>query len=143
MRETIFVRLKTLNMKKTNRFKTAFCILLTACCIVSFGKAMTIHDDEGTRILIRQIPPVSSNAPRLPIYNPFFAELVNGIVLLGSYSYYGVVDVTLTSTAGDDYSTVFDTADGTIVIPISGSPGEYTLLITTASGLEFIGEFVL
>ncbi len=77
----------------------------------------------------------------MPAYNPFFAEFANGNVLLGSYTYYGIVDVSLTSTAGDDYSTVFDTADGTIIIPVSGYAGDYTLLITTASGLEYVGEF--
>ena len=77
----------------------------------------------------------------MPVYVPFYAELENGYVLLGSYSNCGIVDVSLTSTAGDDYSTMFDTSDGTILIPISGLTGDYTLLITTLSGVEFIGEF--
>ena len=84
---------------------------------------------------------ISQSSPRMPAYNPFFAEFANGNVLLGSYTYYGIVDVSLTSTAGDDYSTVFDTADRTIIIPVSGYAGDYTLLITTASGLEYVGEF--
>ena len=79
----------------------------------------------------------------MPAYNPFYAELENGNVVLGSFSYYGTVEISLTSTAGDNYSTVFDTVDGTILIPISGNTGDYILLITTASGLEFIGEFSL
>ena len=79
--------------------------------------------------------------PRTPDSIPFYAELESGYVLLGSFSSCGIVDVSLTSTAGDDYSTVFDTANGTIIIPVSGITGDYTLLITTASGMDYIGEF--
>jgi hypothetical protein len=123
-------------------------ILITLCIIAGclmggHSYASPVKQNDGETIAIRADSVVPPGAPHAPVYNPFFATLESGFVLLGSSSYFGVVDVSLTSTAGDDYSTVFDTADGTIVIPISGSQGDYTLLITTASGLEFIGEFVL
>ena len=102
-----------------------------------------INQEDGPRIVISQIPAVPPGSPHMPAYNPFYAELINGNVLLGCVSSYGVVDVNLTSTAGDDYSTEFDTSTATIIIPTSGHYGDYTLLITTPSGLEFIGEFSL
>jgi hypothetical protein len=79
----------------------------------------------------------------MPVYNPFFAELMNGYVILGSSSSYGTVSVSLTSTAGDDYSTSFDTTDGAIILPISGAAGFYTILIPTPGGAQFVGEFTI
>lgn len=52
-----------------------------------------------------------------------------------------MVTVSLTSTAGDNYSTTFDTEDGAILLPISGNTGSYTLQITTSSGTRYVGEF--
>ena len=99
--------------------------------------------DDPKQIIIVQSSTIPPGSPRMPAYNPFYAELENGNVVLGSYSYCGTVEISLTSTVGDDYSTAFDTADGTIRIPISGNTGDYILLITMATGLEFIGEFSL
>ncbi len=45
------------------------------------------------------------------------------------------------NTAGDFFQTVFDTEEGSILIPISGNPGNYTLMLVMASGLVFEGEF--
>lgn len=132
-------------MKKKSilRKTVCLCCLIVGCLASVPTQASSLKQSDGKDIRIVQRPTIPSGAPRTPAYCPFYAELMEEGVLLGSFYFCGVVDVTLTSTAGDDYSTVFDTADGTIVIPISGSTGEYTLLITTASGLEFIGEFVL
>ena len=56
---------------------------------------------------------------------------------------YGVVSVTLVSTAGDYYQTFFDTEDVQLVVPISGETGHYTLTLVTERGLVFKGEFDL
>ena len=109
--------------------------------LVSQGSYCAFSSKDEITISIRKKPVSFPGSPQLPAYNPFYAELGNGNVLLGSTASYGVVDVCLTSTAGDYYTTVFDTADGSINIPISGLTGDYTLLITTASGVEYIGEF--
>ena len=83
----------------------------------------------------------SNNNPRTPANNPFTAVLYDTYVLLGCLGDYGDVSVELTSTAGDNYSTSFDTADGAILIPVSGNTGYYILSIITQSGQEFVGEF--
>ena len=62
-------------------------------------------------------------------------------VLLGSQFEYGVVAVTLISTAGDFYETQFDTEDGQIIIPISGDAGHYILTLVTELGVVFEGMF--
>ena len=117
-------------------------MIILAGCFASFTSyASFIKQSDGEDIWILPIPTNPQGSPHMPVYVPFYAELENGYVLLGSYSNCGIVDVSLTSTAGDDYSTVFDTSDGTIIIPISGLTGDYTLLITTLAGVEFIGEF--
>jgi hypothetical protein len=124
---------------KKSVFLIISCLLFAVNMIQVSGQ--NPGQDDPEEIIISQSSTIPSGSPRMPAYNPFFAEFANGNVLLGSYTYYGIVDVSLTSTAGDDYSTVFDTADRTIIIPVSGYAGDYTLLITTASGLEYVGEF--
>lgn len=107
------------------------------------GEHHTSITSENPQILIIPIPSDIPDAPRMPVYNPFFAELMNGYVILGSSSSYGTVSVSLTSTAGDDYSTILDTTDGAIILPISGAAGFYTILITTPGGAQFVGEFTI
>ena len=117
-------------------------MIILATSPVSFTSyASLIKQSDGEEIIISPKPANPQGSPHMPAFVPFYAELEDSYVLLGSYSNLGTVDVSLTSTAGDDYSTMFDTSDGTILIPISGLTGDYTLLITTLSGVEFIGEF--
>ena len=120
-------------------------LLMVAIIVVPFsGKASAKEgSSENTPIIIRQDPTNVNGAPRMPVFNPFFAELLSGYVLLGSTSPYGTVDVDITSTAGDSYSTSFDTLDGAIVLPVSGDSGFYSLRITTAAGVQFVGEFTI
>lgn len=130
-------------MKHLSLFKRiAFIIAFIIGCFASYSSSASLMKQlDGENIRIFQKPTIPQGAPHMPAFNPFYAELESGSVLLGSLSSCGIVDVSLTSTAGDDYSTVFDTADGTIIIPVSGITGDYTLLITTASGVDYIGEF--
>lgn len=96
---------------------------------------------QGHDILIQPCPPIPAEAPRTPIYNPFYATLETTDVLLGCYCNYGTVSVSVVSTAGDYYSTGFDTEEGIIILPISGLSGHYTLTIVCAGGIVFGGEF--
>lgn len=116
-------------------------LLIPVGLILLQGSTMAFPSKDEITISIRKQPVSFPGAPQAPAYNPFYAELGAGNVLLGSYSNCGIVDVSLTSTAGDDYSTVFDTSNGTIYIPISGYTGDYVLLITTLAGVEYVGEF--
>ena len=127
--------------------KTAFLFGLTTATFV-FGSSLNCHtlsavSKDSKTIIIVQKPTTPPEAPRMPAYNPFFAELMDGYVILGSSTVYGTVSVSLTSTAGDNYSTSFDTSDGAILLPISGDAGLYTLRITTSGGLQFVGEFTI
>lgn len=107
------------------------------------GTISSVSQSGNHPIIIYQGPSGISDEPRSPVFNPFFAELMNGYVILGSTTPCGTVSVHISSTAGDDYSTNFDTSDVTIIIPISGNPGDYTLTITTPLGAHFIGEFTI
>ncbi|MBR5736144.1 MAG: hypothetical protein IKX60_05085 [Bacteroidales bacterium] len=128
--------------KRTLLNGIACCIFCIFGCLTSYDSyASYIKQTDGEDIIISQKPINPQGVPRTPIIIPFYAELESGYVLLGSFSSCGIVDVSLTSTAGDDYSTVFDTANGSIIIPISGNTGDYVLLITTPAGTEYIGEF--
>ena len=129
--------------------KAKFCFGLLFCFLMAIdapgstiSKSISAEDDETT-IHIRQTSTGDLGSPRMPAYNPFYAELEGNVVFLGSFNGVGTVYVEMESTAGDSYSTYFDTLDGFILIPISGDTGDYTLLITMADGTQFIGEFTL
>lgn len=121
--------------------------VLAGLLLFSLGSQFTATPhpclDGPEEILIHQDPTDPSGDPRSPSFNPFFAYEDGSSVTLGSVSSYGDVAVTLVSTAGDNYQTVFDTEDVQIVIPISGATGHYTLTLVTERGLVFEGEFDL
>ena len=103
-----------------------------------FSKGTT---QDATPIIIESESNQPEEEPRGPVFNPFSAYCLNNQVVLESSVSYGPVSVSLTSTAGDNYSTVFDTEDGFIIIPISGLSGDYTLSLVDATGQRFVGEF--
>lgn len=115
------------------------CLTAKASGLALFSVGSSMY--QGHDILIQPCPPIPAGAPRTPVINPFYATQEATYVLLGSYSDYGVVSVSVISTAGDYYITDFDTEDGTIVLPISGLSGHYTLTIVCAGGIVFGGEF--
>ena len=121
-------------------------LILVLLCLIGvnfsiYGTSNPSTISDPGEILILPQNDIPDDAPRSPVLNPFYAYLINGFVLLGSNRSIGDVYVALTSTAGDNYSTVFDTSEGSIIIPISGFAGDYTLLLTDAFGAQFVGEF--
>ena len=131
-------------MKAKHLFRLAI-MMMAVGTLESSGANLTTPMKDNTPILIRQNPTNPIGEPRTPVSNPFFAELLegSGYVLLGVTTPCGNVSVQITSTAGDDFSTYFNTSSGVILLPISEDPGYYTLLITMGDGVQFIGEFTL
>lgn len=135
---------KTKTMQKAIKTIFACAIVGTLFCVSSLVFAEESHSAcSGNDILIAQRPLTPQGAPRTTVPNPFFATQETSFVLLGSYFECGIVTVTLVSTAGDYYTTDFDTEDGQIIIPISGDSGHYTLTLVTERGLVFEGTFEL
>lgn len=121
-------------------------ILLIGSTISGFSEESNNTSlSENLPILIIQDKSDDPDAPRTPSFNPFIAELMDGSnsVLLGSTDNVGTVAVQITSTAGDNYSTYFDTSVGAILLPISGNSGYYTLTIITSDGVHYVGEFTI
>ncbi len=127
-------------MKQSFIIGLAFSVIL-ASSFPCFGGTTSKEAEDNTPIIIRQDSTELPGAPRSN--NPFFAELSNGYVILGASTSSGTVLVRITSTAGDDYSTYFNTSAGMILLPISGDPGDYLLSITTPDGIHYIGEFTI
>lgn len=131
-------------MKKIQKIMKAIFTILTICLLTiatvetSFAKVMRGH----TIIIVQR--PDTPGAPRTPVINPFLAELLEGCdsVLLEATDIVGTVYVQITSTAGDNYSTLFDTSEASIILPISGNAGYYTLTISYG-GIQFVGEFTI
>ncbi len=105
------------------------------------GTTTSTQDQSNTPIIIINNSTEPEDAPRSN--NPFFAELSDGYVLLGASTTCGTVSVRITSTAGDDFNTYFDTSSGVIILPVSGNTGSYLLSITTSGGTHYIGEFTI
>lgn len=116
-------------------------MMTVVSCLFKVNAATVSVPDGGDLIIIQQYPINPEGNPRGPVFNPFTAYRINTTVVLASDTSYGLVNVTLISTAGDYYTTVFDTEDGFIVIPISGNPGDYTLLLADSNGKAFVGYF--
>jgi len=122
--------------------KTLFRLLLTASFAVLFSLPINAQND-GVPVPIISNDEGGSNENRSPEQIPFYAQIQGSYVILSCYSSIGNANVTLTSTAGDDYETVFDTSFGVIFIPISGNSGFYRLDIVLPSGQSYYGEFIL
>ena len=118
-------------------FATFLMVLTSTTNLLSMGVK------DGEAIEVHPVNTEVSGIPRGPVFNPFTAYRLNNTVVLESDTSYGVVNITLVSTAGDYYTTVFDTEDGSILIPISGNSGDYSLLITDLSDAQFIGTFAI
>lgn len=103
----------------------------------------TSVSDGDPEIIVLQPSTNIPGGPRTPDYNPFTAYLQNNQVVLESSENCGLVAVEITSTTGFYSSTVFDTEDGSVIIPIDGQAGNYNVCLTTPSGLFYFGMFVL
>ena len=130
-------------MRKVTMIKAAICCLLVSAALKTVVASESILKDGGLTIDIESVSVEYPEAPRSVV--PFFAEYYDilSCVVLTCVSPCGDVDVTLESTAGDWYQTVFDTLDGTILIPASGDSGHYTLTIVASDGTTYEGEFYL
>lgn len=117
--------------------------LMATTAICSYAIAGVQQLSDGNGITLHEVSDDAIEAPRSAV--PFLAEyndLLNCVVLT-CVSPCGDVEVTLESTAGDWYQTVFDTLDGTILIPASGDSGHYTLTLVASDGTTYEGEFYL
>lgn len=132
-------------MKSKTKNLTA--VLLVIAGLLKMATCPVLYSEPvGQEIIPVVIGPDPSNPngdPRGPVFNPFTAYLQNNQVVLNCSISFGLVSVSLVSTAGDNYSTVFDTGDGFIFIPISGNMGDYTLVLLDSLGTSYVGEFSL
>lgn len=128
---------------KTERITSLLTALLLAVATLSIGLNQAFGNgvQEHRSILITQQPPTPEEAPRSTPGNPFSAELYDNAVSLFCSTDCGDADVVIYSTAGDYQELIFDTAQSVVWLPISGMPGDYSIVIVTEDGRVFLGEF--
>lgn len=131
------MKTKTINYLTTALLTAAIMLIDANVCT---SKMVEVQDGP---IVIIPKPTHPEEEPRSPIYNPFSAFLEDDYVILNSSVSYGIIDVELVSTTGDFYQTVFDTEDGSILVPISGNSGCYTITLITTSGQVYEGQFIV
>ena len=124
-------------MKKT--IKLIVVALFAALTVLPLGGA----EDPVLIPVIKlpETPDQNLGRGQVQLFVAEYDDLLNYVILCCTESC-GNVTVTLTSTAGDWYQTVFDTSDGILYIPVSGDSGYYSLCITTSDGDHFFGEFI-
>lgn len=127
------------------------CAVLLTVTLMAMPKAGVIEDQtisiSGDPVIIpiwENGSTVVEGTPRnVPPFSAEYYSLLSGVLLSSQDITLGNVSVTLSSTAGDWYQTVFDTSNGSILLPVSGESGHYTLTLVTSGGTTYIGEFVL
>lgn len=130
-------------MKTNKLFSLMMGCLLAVTSFIPSTYALQANMGDPTVIVLRPVLSGLEEEPRNAV--PFFAEYNElwNCVMLESLVSIGDVTVKMVSTAGDWYQTVFDTGDGSILIPVSGLSGHYTLTLVTSDGLTYTGEFDL
>lgn len=129
-------------MKSENIISKAIIVLMACLFLMTRSMGAFCQTLDGFKpIVISQVPTEVPNTPRS--INPFYSFQDGLCIILGATYQVGKVVVTVTSIAGDYYSTEFDTQDGTIVLPISGMCGLYTMTLVTAEKIVFVGDFSL
>lgn len=130
-------------MKTKMSLQKAIFLLVALMVVSGFAFASNRQMRDGVSITIHQVPNEAIGAPRTVC--PFTAEYNETLsyVILRCSDSIGDATVSLTSTAGDWYQTVFDTSDGTILVPASGLSGYYVLTIETSAHVVYEGEFYL
>ncbi|MBP5689827.1 MAG: hypothetical protein J6W74_02820 [Bacteroidales bacterium] len=128
-------------MKSYKRFLLGVIILMLTANVSLFANFQLVRDGDEIEIVPIETSP--EQTPRGPVYNPFFGSHFGNYVYLGSLDNIGTVTVELYSTAGDWMIVPFDTSTGSIILPISGLSGSYSLIITTSAGVTFEGQFVI
>lgn len=131
-------------MKAYKTMKAVLAIAVVCFSIHWTVKPAVASSLRGHTILI--VPkPGPEDEPRTNVPNPFIAELLDGsvTVLLCVTNPCGTVSIQVTSTAGDNYSTYFNTSDGAIFLPISGNTGNYSMTISLSNGFQFVGDFTI
>lgn len=106
--------------------------------------------DEGgfVDIIIGTTPPPTSNPkPKAPVLIPVSARYyeISQEIVLSFTANLGNVSVTvLNVTTGESVNDVVDTSDGIVSCPISGTAGEYLLLVIPfGSQISYTGEFAI
>lgn len=92
-------------------------------------------------VIISPKPSNPGGNPRSPETTLFSAYRTNDEIILSCAIDSGIVEIELYSTAGDSFLSEFDTAEETILIPISGDVGDYTLTITDTREQVYVGGF--
>lgn len=116
-------------------------ILVLACILCQPFPALAKESSDGNVVEIKPRPQHLGNTPHVPVLNHFYAEFEGDYLLLYAQFSCGMVSVVITSSSGEYNSLYFDTEDELILIPISGAPGEYEIVIYTEGSLVFEGNF--
>lgn len=130
-------------MNTTRLFILQLSLLLIGSLFSTLSGKPTALYQEVDVIIIDVSTQNPGGAPRGPAFNPFTAYRQGNTVVLNCSVEYGVFEITLLSTAGDNITTVFHTENESMVIPVSGLPGDYFLLLTGESGYRFSGAFAI
>ena len=130
-------------MKTSSLLSKVILFLAITISFISLGMSNVKAAEDSIQIAINPLPNTPHGAPRAPVFNPFYAQIIDNTLWIECVSSYGLVTIELTSTAGDNEAVEFDTDEDWITLPLSGESGHYLFTLTPESGVSFMGEFML
>ncbi len=136
----------TFNLFQAIKTRIALLLFCVGLSFVSATAWATTYDQQcqckdGTIILYPKPDPVDNPRSQNQPFTAF--QYGTNVEIFSADGTFGTVGVYLFSTAGDLVSTTFDTSTGSIILPISGLSGSYTIIITVPGGTTFEGQFVI
>lgn len=119
--------------------------LLIVLSILCMGAVESKSVNNNPQIPIQVIISTGQESPhRAPAYVPiqaYYQEILSSVCMTFSQNL-GVLDITITNLSDGTHADYeIDSSLGSTILPISGVSGFYSILIVTASGIQYGGEF--
>jgi hypothetical protein len=123
-------------------------LLLTALFLLFTPQAFICADDETPEIILIEEGGSNNGGPTyhapalIPIGCVYSSSLSS---ILATFLFdLGYISVELENTTTGEYSqTLVNALAGPMVLPISGTAGQWTITFTLPSGVQYYGEFII
>lgn len=124
--------------------KTLF--ILIALLLANVNFVWSLETSESKDVKIRKESPKDSDEirPRTPVVDPITCTYDDGTLYFIFMEDLGEMEITVThSSMGIVSVSEYDSAYGSVVVPVSSVSGSYLIEIVTESGECYYGEYTL
>lgn len=124
--------------------------LLLLCLLTFLGQETIVANptrdggDDEIIVILEETSPDYSSPPKSPSFIPLgcvYSPALTSLVAI-YYQDLGSTSVEIENqTTGEYNQTLVNALAGPMVLPISGSAGQWTIMFTLPSGVQYYGEF--